>query len=198
MHRQRYFVEGVDRPICHSLRKNCAMHHQTYVTNITFKARSLLAIQKGAIKPASTKNQATSSKQNGKRTWNNLSAHAIEIKSSASPTQTSQHRSRCPPVHVIHIPAASHSTSDTSSSSPMLPLLGASNCEFCCIPSLSTISGPVPPCDALALLAAIRNGNMKRATPQIETNTHLVPFYALTRTDVSITISCSSHHQTDT
>lgn len=61
-------IEEVDPSICQSPREYWATHPQADLFDIAFKLQSLLAIQKGATKPANTKNQAASSKTYGKRT----------------------------------------------------------------------------------------------------------------------------------
>lgn len=62
------FIKGVDPSICRSLKEHYATHPLSDVTDIAYKAQSLLPIQKGATKPAITNNQATCNKMYGKGT----------------------------------------------------------------------------------------------------------------------------------
>lgn len=67
------------------------MHAQAEVTDIALKTQSLLAIQKGAVKPRNINNQDAYGKQYGKRTYDKPSAYTIEIGSLTLPTRSSQH-----------------------------------------------------------------------------------------------------------
>lgn len=71
------YVELVDISLYFSVQNVWAMHPQEDVTNIPFNAKTLLAIQKQAIKSVNTNNQAASNKQYRKRTWNKPSAHKL-------------------------------------------------------------------------------------------------------------------------
>lgn len=73
------FIKCVGRSICHSIREYWATHSHVDVTNIAFKAQSLVEVQKGVAKAANVNIQAASSKIYQKRTWNNPSAHSIKI-----------------------------------------------------------------------------------------------------------------------
>lgn len=73
------FLKGVKPTICHSRWVYWGTHPQVDVTSIVFEMKSLLALQIGATKLAVTNNQAASTKQYGKRTWNKTYAHTIEI-----------------------------------------------------------------------------------------------------------------------
>lgn len=97
----------VDPSIFQSLRKEWALHLQADVTNITFNAQSLFAIQEKATKPANIIIQVATRKLYGKQTGNKASDHAIEMKSSAPRTRLSQHGLKSPPNHAIFSPAAS-------------------------------------------------------------------------------------------
>lgn len=157
-----FFMEDIDPSIWYSLWECWSTRPQADATHIRIKAQSLLAIQKGAIKLASTGNQVASSKQYWQSTWNKLSADAIKFASSTWPTRLFRLYSISPPVVVINTPAASHIISDTLSLSLTLPSLTGSVCEVCYNPSQLTLRCPVLSRDTLLKLKAIHEGNMKK------------------------------------
>lgn len=154
-------LEGVDSFICHSLPEYLAIHPHADVINIKFKTQLLFVILEKITKLAKTNNQAASSKQYGKHIWNMLLAHAIEIASLTSPSRSSRHRLRSPPLFAIHKPAESKPRSDTPSLPSTLPSLVEPACEVCYNSSHSMLSCHALPRDVLLVLAAIRECNMK-------------------------------------
>lgn len=89
------------------------------------------------------------------------------------PTFLSHRHTGYPPFLAIHILAASNRRLDTSSLSSGLPFLAESDYEVCYNPFYSTLSYPVLPRASLSSLAAICEGDIKKAV-EINTNVYRI------------------------
>lgn len=154
-------IEGDGSPLCTSHKKYKVSSPQASLTEFAFKERSLLAIQKGSLKPSHIRRQNATAKRIGIQKWRKKTARAVNTGSTTSPSRSSRRRSNFSPVLVINASTSSFRGTDTPSLFWTLLSLAATTGEECYDHAHFTLS-----CPLLSREALLRNATLLEEHPR--------------------------------